>query len=204
MTTTLSGRPVVEHWFDLICPFCYVARDRNQILREHGIEVIERGLQIHPAIGPGGVDAGPRIGATYDLLAHLAEEAGLPLQWGDRIAYSRPALAAHSWIAARDAEVARRFTTSAFDAYFGNVADIEDRALILDLAERAGADADALAASWPEAERLLLASEARASDLGIRGTPAWVSGGQLVRGLESRDWFEHWAEALTADGAIPA
>lgn len=32
----------VEHWFDFVCPFCYVAQDRNRLLREHGIEVVSR------------------------------------------------------------------------------------------------------------------------------------------------------------------
>lgn len=63
----MSG--AVEHWFDFTCPYCYLAQDRNRILGEHGITVLEHGLQIHPEIGPGGTPAGPRVGPQYEFLA---------------------------------------------------------------------------------------------------------------------------------------
>lgn len=197
MNATMRERPVVEHWFDLICPFCYIAQDRNRILRARGIEVIEYGLQIHPEIGPGGVEAGPRSGPMYESLARLAAEAGLPLRWSDRISYSRPALSAHAWIAARDTDAAERFAASVFDAYFGSGQDIEDRSLILDRAARAGADASELSAAWQVAEGLLQTSEARAARNSVQATPAWVFNGQQLTGLRSREWFEAWGEALT-------
>jgi hypothetical protein len=75
----------VEHWFDFICPYCYVAQDRNRIFREHGIHVVEHALQIHPEIGPGGTPAGSRSGPAYEFLAREAEAAGLPLRWTDRM-----------------------------------------------------------------------------------------------------------------------
>jgi predicted DsbA family dithiol-disulfide isomerase len=30
----------VLHWFDVICPFCYLGRQRNQILSRHGLEIV--------------------------------------------------------------------------------------------------------------------------------------------------------------------
>jgi hypothetical protein len=27
----------VLHWYDFICPFCYIAQDRNRILRDNGV-----------------------------------------------------------------------------------------------------------------------------------------------------------------------
>jgi 2-hydroxychromene-2-carboxylate isomerase len=85
---------VVLHWFDFICPFCYVAQDRNRILRDAGVAVIDLPMQIHPEIGPGGVPAPPRTGPVYEQLAEAAREAGLDLDWPARIPCSRPALAA--------------------------------------------------------------------------------------------------------------
>lgn len=29
------------HWYDFICPFCYVAQDRTAILTRRGIEMAE-------------------------------------------------------------------------------------------------------------------------------------------------------------------
>jgi hypothetical protein len=30
---------LVLYWFDFICPFCYIAQDRNRILRKRGVTV---------------------------------------------------------------------------------------------------------------------------------------------------------------------
>ncbi|MFI9382591.1 DsbA family protein [Kutzneria sp. NPDC052558] len=49
---------VVRHWFDFMCPFCYVAKRRNAILERHGIEVVHLPYRIHPEIPVGGVEAG--------------------------------------------------------------------------------------------------------------------------------------------------
>ncbi|MCI2422534.1 nitroreductase family protein [Saccharopolyspora sp. K220] len=93
--SVVSGTVTAEHWFDFICPFCYVAQDRNQVLREHGIHVVEHALQIHPEIGPGGTQVGPRSGPTYEFLAREAEAAGLPLRWTDRICCLRRSCGRH-------------------------------------------------------------------------------------------------------------
>src|SRR4051794_8196317 len=50
----------VLHWYDFICPFCYVSQNRNSILARHGFDVVELPFQSHPEIPPGGILAGPR------------------------------------------------------------------------------------------------------------------------------------------------
>ncbi|WP_433559588.1 DsbA family oxidoreductase [Pseudonocardia xinjiangensis] len=189
----------VEHWFDFICPYCYVAQDRNRILRDHGIHVVEHALQIHPEIGPGGTPAGPRSGPAYEFLAREAEVAGLPLRWTDRIPYSRPALFAFEWLRTTRPRSAERFAAAVFGAYFADGLDIESADLLVRLAEEAGWDADELrgALASAAANDALVASEARAHGYGIDGTPAWVAGGYPISGLRPRQWFEDWATALT-------
>jgi predicted DsbA family dithiol-disulfide isomerase len=189
----------VEHWFDVICPYCYVAQDRNRILREHGIHVIEHALQIHPEFGPGGTPAGPRSGPSYEFLAHEARAAGLPLRWTDRIPYSRPALAAFEWLHKTDPDVAGRFAAAVFAAYFADGLDIESLDLLAGLAERAGGDATALRAALAstEANDALARSEVLAHRNAVVGTPTWIAGGQRVSGLRPRQWFEDWAATLT-------
>jgi predicted DsbA family dithiol-disulfide isomerase len=190
----------VDHWFDFICPFCYVGQDRNRILRAHGIEVVDHPLQIHPEIGPGGALAGPRVGRTYVFLADEAEAAGLPLVWRDRIPYSRPALSAYLWLRERRPEVAERFLTRVFDAYFGHGDDIEPEELLLRLASDAGADpADLHAAfSGSSADDHLGAERRSAAEHGVEGTPYWSARGQDVPGLRPRAWFESWAASLSS------
>ena len=189
----------VDHWFDFTCPFCYVAQDRNRILRAHGIELVEHPLQIHPEIGPGGLATGPRVGPTYDFLAREAQAAGLPLHWRDRIPYSRPALAAYAWLRELQPEVAERFATRVFDVYFGQGQDIEPEELLLRLATEAGGDPVELRAALagPQANDLLAREELSAGDHGVQGTPFWTARGQHVSGLRPRAWFESWAAALT-------
>ena len=188
---------VVEHWFDFVCPYCYVAQDRNRILRERGIEVVEHGLRIHPEIPPGGTPAGPRVGPAYDFLAAQAADAGLPLNWSERMPNTRTALAAFEWL---DGEVADRFAESVFAAYFGNGLDIESVDLLCTLAAAAGGDAAGLRAALTDgtAYDALAASEARAGEHGVVSTPTWIVAGQTVSGLRPRKWFEELAELLAA------
>lgn len=186
----------VEHWFDFICPYCYVAQDRNRVLREHGIHVVEHGLQIHPEIGPGGTPAGPRTGPTYDFLAREADAAGLPLNWTDRIPHSRPALAAFEWLNNADRAAGERFASAVFAAYFADGKDIESAELLVSLA---GDHATALRARMDTAaeDDALTLSELLAHEYGVDGTPAWVVDGRRASGLRPLQWFEDWADTLT-------
>jgi predicted DsbA family dithiol-disulfide isomerase len=199
----VTGSPsrvvTVEHWFDFLCPYCYLAQDRNRILREHGIRLIEHGMQIHPEIGPGGAAAGPRSGPAYEFLAREAEAAGLPMHWTDRIPYSRPGLAAFEWISENSPAAGERFATAVFAAYFAEGQDIESDDLLVRLAEEAGGDADGLRASLTSeaANGALARSEASAQELGVEGTPTWSTEGQKFSGLRPRQWFEEWADTLT-------
>ncbi|MCE7004393.1 DsbA family protein [Kibdelosporangium philippinense] len=184
---------VVEHWFDFICPYCYVGQDRTKILREHGLTVAEHGMQIHPEVGPGGVVIGPRTGPRYDRLSAEAEAAGLPLNWTDRIGYSRPALAAFEWLKQTDPAVAGRFAESVFTAYFAERQDIESAELLAELAKEAGGDLTGLTSE------ALDQSEASARANGVDGTPTWIADGQKLSGLRPREWFERWAAFLATE-----
>src|SRR6266404_7711787 len=66
----------VLHWFDFICPFCYLGQQRNQILSRHGLEIVHLPFQIHPDIPPEGVEAGPRDGPMYQALEREAAQTG--------------------------------------------------------------------------------------------------------------------------------
>jgi 2-hydroxychromene-2-carboxylate isomerase len=199
----VTGSPsrvvTVEHWFDFICPYCYLAQDRNRILRQHGIHVAEHPLQIHPEIGHGGTPVGPRSGPTYEFLAREVEAVGLALRWTDRIPYSRPALAAFEWLRKTRPEVGERFAAAVFAAYFADGLDIESDDLLVTLAEEAGGDPNRLRAALasPAANDTLSRSEALAYEYGVDGTPTWVGGDQRISGLRPRQWFEDWAATLT-------
>jgi predicted DsbA family dithiol-disulfide isomerase len=95
----LSPSPrTVLHWFDVICPFCYLGQQRNQILSRHGLEIVHLPFQIHPDIPPEGVEAGPRDGPMYQALEREAAQTGLSLNWPPRLPGTRTALAAAEWV----------------------------------------------------------------------------------------------------------
>src|SRR3954469_13110981 len=85
------------HWYDFLCPFCYIAQNRNAILTRQGIEVVELPFQAHPDIPPGGISVGSRNGPMYSMLERDAREAGLSLHWPSHLPNTRQALAAAEW-----------------------------------------------------------------------------------------------------------
>ena|SRR5258708_5899755 len=66
----------VLHWFDFICPFCYLGQQRNQILSRHGLEIVHLPFQIHPDIPPEGVEAGPLADGSAQAFLGETESAG--------------------------------------------------------------------------------------------------------------------------------
>jgi predicted DsbA family dithiol-disulfide isomerase len=178
------------HWFDVICPFCYIAQDRNRILRSSGHALVELPLQIHPEIGPGGAAAPSRDGRMYSFLADQAREAGLELQWSSKIPYSANALAAAELVRTTVPEAHLAFTTAVFDAYFARAEDIEDPAVLAQCGAAAGLEPSFRFPSAPDSVTALLAyGLAEAERLGVNSTPSWLVSGQVVAGLYPRAAF---------------
>src|SRR5215469_15572360 len=118
----------VLHWYDFICPFCYVGQQRNAILARHGLHVVEMAFQAHPEIPPGGIPAGPRVGPMYAMLEREAKDAGLLLSWPQRLPNSRRALAAAEWARRHQPGSFPRFQEELFAAHFVLGEDLEDTA----------------------------------------------------------------------------
>ena len=137
----------VLHWYDLLCPFCYVGQHRTQILVRHGLRVIELPFQIHPEIPPGGMAVGPRTGPMYALLEREAKEAGLPLQWPPRLPDTRRALAAAEWIRRHEPRAFPQLHRELFEAHFVLGEDLGDPGVIEHHARASGADLAALRAA---------------------------------------------------------
>jgi predicted DsbA family dithiol-disulfide isomerase len=196
----MTLRPVL-HWFDFICPLCYVAQDRNQILRVAGVAVIDLPMQIHPQIGPGGAPAPPRIGPMYERLAVAAREAGFELTWSRRIPYSRHALVAAEIVRITQPESHRAFIAGIFHAYFALGKDIENMTVIAECAEDEGIDPSALNddTTVAVAENELHCSESRAREHHVAATPSWlVNPDQLITGLRTRAFFTALGRALSS------
>jgi predicted DsbA family dithiol-disulfide isomerase len=186
------GPRTVLHWFDFICPFCYVGQQRNEVLTRHGLEVVHLPFQIHPDIPPEGIAAGPRTGHMYRALEREAARAGLPLNWPPRLPDTRTALSAAEWARRHAPAAADEFNRALFAAHFELGEDLGDAAVILRHAGEAGIDTDALAATLADdsAQALLAEAEAVGARYGVQATPTWLIAGQLVSGLRPEAEFE--------------
>jgi predicted DsbA family dithiol-disulfide isomerase len=180
------------HWFDFICPFCYVARSRNRILRRYGISIVELPFEIHPEIPVQGVAMGPRSGEMYERLEREARDAGLLLRWPSRLPNSRYALTVAEWV--------RRYHPRGFEAlydqlflsHFGLGEDIGDVALVDRCAAQVGADTVLMGQAILDgtANSFVEESELSARRVGAAGTPAWLVRDRLVDGLLPKTLFE--------------
>jgi predicted DsbA family dithiol-disulfide isomerase len=190
---------IVLHWYDLLCPFCYVGQNRTTILLRHGLDVVELPFQAHPDIPPGGIPAGPRNGPMYAMLEREAGEAGLPLNWPRRLPNSRRALAAAEWARRHQPRAFPQFQKDLFEAHFVLGEDLEDSAVIDRHASKSGIDLAALHAALADDSAVEAVTEAEmiGRKHGVQGTPAWLLGRRLITGLLPAEEFERLAEHAT-------
>ncbi|SAL58183.1 MULTISPECIES: DsbA family protein [Burkholderiaceae] len=185
----------ITHWYDLTCPFCYIAQSRNAVLLARGVSLDELPFQAHPEIPVEGMFVGARSGAMYDMLAAEAEQAQLPLSWPDRLPNSRRALAAAEWVRTNHKERFVEYQKALFAAHFARHENLGDDAVLLSHARACHIDDAALKLAMETQTPLDAVSraEADAQYHGVRGTPAWLVEGRLLQGLRPVEEFERIA-----------
>lgn len=183
------------HWYDFLCPFCYVGQQRSAILVRHGFSVIALPFQAHPDIPPAGIPAGPRSGPMYALLEEEARHAGLVLRWPARLPDTRRALAAAEWTRRHQPLLFPDLYQQLFAAHFALGEDLGDAAVIDRHARDAHVDVAALHASLDDGRALAAVAEAEmlGRRSGVRGTPAWLVANRLISGLQPASTFERVA-----------
>jgi len=188
----------VLHWYDFLCPFCYVGQQRNAIFENHGFNVVDIPFQAHPEIPLGGRWAGERSGPMYARIEEEARKAGLPLAWPDRLPNTRMALAAAEWTRRNVPQSFSALEKSLFAAHFALKEDLGDRRVIDAHAANAGIDVQAMhdAIGNGSAYVFVNQSETLGKSLGVRGTPAWFVSGRMIPGLYPPEQFEHLAQTL--------
>ncbi|MGE5522543.1 MAG: DsbA family oxidoreductase [Rhodospirillaceae bacterium] len=188
----------VLHWYDFLCPFCYVGQGRNEIFERHGFRVIDMPFEAHPDIPAAGRSMSPRSGPMYDDLEAEARAEDLPLIWPARLPNTRMALAAVEWTRRHAPQAFPVFEKALFAAHFALGEDLGDRETIMRHAADSGVDTKAMAVALDDGTgyRLVDRSEALARGAGVRGTPAWFVPGRLITGLYPKEQFERLARTL--------
>jgi len=191
-----NGPRTVLHWYDFLCPFCYVGQHRTAILVRHGLHVVELPFQAHPDIPRGGIPAGPRDGPMYAMLEREAKEAGLPLHWPPRLPNTRRALAAAEWARRHQPRAFPQLRKDLFDAHFVLGEDLEDPTVIDRHASASGIELAALHAALADDSAVAAVTETEMTGrkYGVQGTPAWLLGERLIAGLRPAAEFERLAE----------
>lgn len=189
----MSGRRI-EYWADYICPWCYLALDRADHLRNrHGAEVVWHPYELHPEIPAGGEPApsAHRSRDTAEYLRGALREAGFPvaprLTWSN----SRRALAL-SWTLRTHPRwgVLHR---GLYTAYWAQGRDLGDPAELAAIGVESGISAAEVeaAVAEPAGGSGVDASRERALDLGIAATPGWHFGeGIVLTGAHPRAAFD--------------
>lgn len=185
----------VLHWYDFVCPFCYIGQSRTAILMEAGLEVVSLPFQAHPDIPAAGLVAGPRRGPRSKMLEREAAAAGLVLYWPARIPNSRKALAAAEWVRRNQADSFAELHHKLFEAHFALGEDIDNQAVIDRHAMKAGVDLGALHTALVDGSACAGVDQAEmaGSECGVYGTPAWLLGGRLLAGLLPESEFQRVA-----------
>lgn len=188
----LNSAQVVLHWYDFICPFCYVDQQRNTILVRREFKVIQLPFQSHPDIPAQGIAVGSRDGPMYSLLEHEARAAGLPLRWPRRLPNSRLALAAAEWVRRFQPRAFPQLQRALFAAHFAFGENLGDPAVIDYHASESGIELAAMHAALADGSALDAVTEAETMGRqhGIHGTPAWLSGERLILGRQAPTEFE--------------
>jgi predicted DsbA family dithiol-disulfide isomerase len=191
--TTPNGDHTVLHWFDFICPFCYVGQQRNAILVRRGFEVVALPFQAHPDIPVEGIAAASRDGPMYRLLEREAASAGLRLRWPPRLPNTRLALAAAEWARRHQPQASAQLHRDLFAAHFALGEDLGDPAVIDRHAVASGIDLGVLHAALADGSAYDAVTEAEleAREYGVAGTPAWLVEGRLILGLQPASEFAH-------------
>ncbi|OMC22923.1 DsbA family oxidoreductase [Mycobacterium colombiense] len=186
---------VVLHWYDLICPFCYIGQSRTALLVEAGLEVISLPFQAHPDIPAAGLVVGPRLGQKSKMLEREAAGEGLMLRWPSRIPNSRKALAVAEWVRRNRPSAFAEVQRKLFEAHFVLGEDISDQSIIDRHAANAGVQLSALHTALVDGSAYAAVDQAEraADECGVYGTPAWLFGARLVSGLLPVPEFERLA-----------
>lgn len=169
-------------YFDLASPYAYLTAMRIERLLGpvSWAPILVGALHRHYRRASWGTTAALRAAGVAEI-ERRAHEYGLPaIVWPTPYpANTLTAMRAATWASGRGA--AREFALAAYNLAFGEGGDLTDRAMVLEAAQRAGLDPDALGHALDDPALKLELREAndRAIAAGVYGAPTVDAGGLL-------------------------
>jgi len=194
----------VTVWFDPICPWAYLGRDRTDILVDLGFTVVERPYELHPT--PAGtpprtrpIRPGGRLDRLHREIAVLCAACGVPFRPPTTVTSTRWALELTEVVRAHDPGSHAAVVADLFTARFVDDVDLGDPHAVADRLTALGLDTARLMArtgagdGTDRVDRSM--DEARA--LGITATPGWAfPTGFVLTGVHDREQMARWGRRL--------
>lgn len=192
---TANMESIAWHWYDLTCPFCYVGKSRNIILKVNGYHLVQLPFQAHPDISAEGLDMGPGKGPMYEMLEKEAKGSGLTLNWPARLPNSRYALAMAEQVRRHFPVLFPAVKDRLYAAHFVLGEDLGSEDVVHNCLGEFGVGKEVVE-KWLEDGLVfhdLAVSQQVAENIGVNGTPAWVIDRQLISGLQPRAYFQQFS-----------
>ncbi|MBY6413238.1 DsbA family oxidoreductase [Rhodococcus sp. BP-252] len=186
----------VEVWSDIACPWCFIGKTRfaaalEQFDRRDRVDVIWRSYQLSPEAPVGAREreldalvrmkgmAPEQVAGMFEHVASIAKADGLTIDFDTVVAANT--FDAHRLVhIARKQGLADEILSALFEAHFSDGRVVDDRDVLVELAERAGVTgaADALAGDAGLDE--VRADLATARELQVTGVPFFVAGRRIA------------------------
>ena len=200
-------RIVIDVVSDVVCPWCYLGKARlelaiAEVQDEVGVDINWRPYRLNPDYPTEGVDqkkaleeklgGAERVAQGHKMLTDLGREVGIAFDF-EAITIGPNTLDAHRlihWAMVEDREKQDRVVDALFKANFEEGRNVGDRAVLLDIAEKAGLDRSvsaSLLASDADSD-LVLAEIQAAQQMGVSGVPFFIFDQQYaVSGAQAPD-----------------
>ncbi|KQV27683.1 disulfide bond formation protein DsbA [Rhizobium sp. Root1203] len=200
-------RIVIDVVSDVVCPWCYLGKARLELAiadvqDEIGVDINWRPYRLNPDYPMEGVDqkkaleeklgGAERVAQGHKMLTDLGREVGIAFDF-EAITIGPNTLDAHRlihWAMVEDREKQDRVVDALFKANFEEGRNVGDRAVLLDIAEKAGLDRSvtaSLLASDADSD-LVLAEIQAAQQMGVNGVPFFIFDQQYaVSGAQTPD-----------------
>jgi predicted DsbA family dithiol-disulfide isomerase len=210
----------LDIYSDTICPWCFVGKrrlERALAMRSPADLTIQwRAFQLNPGMPAEGMDrreylevkfgGSDRASRIYDAVRAAGESEGIDFAF-ERIERTPNTFDSHRLLRlAHGSGQQAELLEALFQAYFSRGADIGNRRVLLDCAERAGLDvgaAERFLANGAEAESTL-AEDRLARRQGINGVPCFIFNGRFaLSGAQPPEALTQLLDLADVDDATP-